>query len=143
MLEDGEEEQEEEEEEEGEEGEGPDFDAYELDNDIAPSSVIALKGDDDTILQRLMNLPEKQIKGTHLNEDDTKRRLKKYREANESEQGDSSLLDFFEKRAKLDIYVEEIGLDFDGIGKIIEASKIYIERVRGGLMGSLEDLLTI
>ena len=50
MLEDGEEEQEEEEEEEGEEGEGPDFDAYELDNDIAPSSVIALKGDDDTIL---------------------------------------------------------------------------------------------
>lgn len=92
--------------------------------------MIALKGNDETILERLMSLPEKKIKGTHLNEEDTKRRLKKYRENNESKEGDSSLLDFFNKRAKLDLHVEEIGLDFEGVGKIIEASKIYIERVR-------------
>lgn len=89
-----------------------------------------------------MNLPEKQIKGTHLNEEDTKRRLKKYRDANESEQGDPSLLDFFETRAKLDLQIEEIGLDFDGIGKIIEASKIYIERVSDFLNISQGDRLT-
>ena len=65
----------EEEDEEPEEGEEKNFDKYIPDEAIFPSSVIVLKGDDDYLIQRVKELPEDKISGTHYNYNDMVRRL--------------------------------------------------------------------
>jgi len=85
----------EEEEEELQEGEKKTFQGYIPDELIYPSHVLLLKGEDQEIINRMKNLPENEIQNTHYNEADMKRRLKKYREDNNSVIAEPSVQQFF------------------------------------------------
>ena len=60
-----------------------------------PSSVILLQQDDSFLVDRVKNLDEEVVAGTHYNLADMKRRLKKYRNVNESKVAEKNVLDFF------------------------------------------------
>ena len=62
---------------------------------IFPSSVILLQQNDDYLINRVKNLDEDIVAGTHYNLKDMKRRLKTYRDANESKVADKNVSDFF------------------------------------------------
>lgn len=74
----------EEEEPELEEGEEKSYDGFIPDPSIFPSHVIVLQGDDNDLIDRVKNLKESQLEGTHYNHADMVRRLKAYRLANNS-----------------------------------------------------------
>ena len=115
----------EEEDEEVEEGEEKSFDKYIPDQAIFPSSVIVFKGDDDFLINRVKQLPEDSINGTHYNNADMIRRLKQYRTANNSTIAEPSVQDFFIQKG-LQIFTIESDLPSD---KVLASLKIYIERV--------------
>lgn len=77
-------EEEEFEEEELEEGQEKSFEGYTKDDNIFPSSCIVLNGDDKFLMDRVRDLPESGITGTHYTAADMARRLKLYRTANNS-----------------------------------------------------------
>jgi adenylate kinase len=79
---------------EGEEP-NPDEETLILDHALLPKSVVIFKGDFDAIKQRVKELPEAAIQGTHYNESDMERRNKVYAETNLSEKGLYSVTDFF------------------------------------------------
>lgn len=85
----------EEDEPELEEGEEKSWEGYEIDQSISPDSIILLKAEDEFLINRIKNLPEKEIENTHYTEQDMKRRLKQYRIANNSTVGEPSICDFF------------------------------------------------
>lgn len=74
----------EEDEPELEEGEEKSYENYEPNKAIFPSSIIILKGDDDFLINRMKNMPENALIGTHYTNADMVRRLKVYRTANNS-----------------------------------------------------------
>ena len=74
----------EEEEEELEEGQEKSYDGYIIDKSIFATSCIVLKQEDQFFINRIKELPESQIAGTHYNLKDMKRRLDQYRKLNES-----------------------------------------------------------
>jgi len=78
-----------------EEGQEKSFDGYIIDKSIFPSSCIALKQEDKFLINRIRELSEDQIAGTHYTMTDMKRRLKKYREENESKVAEPSVQNFF------------------------------------------------
>ena len=49
-------------------------------------------------MNRVKELPEEKIAGTHYNQVDMVRRLKKYREANNSEIAEPAVQDFFTQK---------------------------------------------
>mmetsp|Transcript_16040 Transcript_16040/g.27045 ORF Transcript_16040/g.27045 Transcript_16040/m.27045 type:complete len:114 (+) Transcript_16040:1548-1889(+) len=69
----------EEEEPELEEGQEKSFEGYIIEPSIVPSSCIVLKQNDEFLIDRVRNLPESQIEGTHYNMEDMSRRIKVYR----------------------------------------------------------------
>jgi adenylate kinase len=73
------------------------FKGYVVDKSIFPSSVIVLEGDDQFLVDRMMQLPEKMIAGTHYNAEDMERRLEAYRLANNSSVAEPSVQDFFKE----------------------------------------------
>lgn len=85
----------EEEEPELEEGEKKSFEGYIKDPNIFPSSCIVLKQSDDFLINRVKKMKQKQVEGTHYNPMDMVRRLKTYRELNESQIAEPSVTDFF------------------------------------------------
>lgn len=74
----------EEEEQELEEGEEKDWSGYIKDKTIFPTSVIVFKQEDNFLINRVKNLKQEAVKGTHYNLTDMKRRLLAYRNANQS-----------------------------------------------------------
>jgi hypothetical protein len=50
-----------------------------------------LEGDNDYLMNRVKDLSEDQLEGTHYNYNDMTRRLKSYREANNSEVAEPSV----------------------------------------------------
>jgi hypothetical protein len=74
----------EEDEPELEEGEDKSYEGYINNPEIFPSSVIMLNADDEYLINRIKELPESYIAGTHNNYNDMVRRLKVYRTANNS-----------------------------------------------------------
>jgi adenylate kinase len=74
----------EEDEPELEEGQKKSFKGYIIEPSIVPSSTIVFNQEDKFLLSRVMNLSESEIAGTHYNVEDMKRRLKSYRDINES-----------------------------------------------------------
>lgn len=74
----------EEDEPELEEGEEKSYEGYINNPEIFPSSVIVLKADDDFLINRIKNLSEAEVEGTHFTYNDMIRRLKIYRTANNS-----------------------------------------------------------
>ena len=108
-----------------EEGEEKNWDGYEIDNTIAPSSVIVLTQDDSFLINRVKNLPDDVITGTHNNPKDLARRLKLYRECNESQIAEPSVQQFFKERNTQTFTKDAASSEeslFNGI-------KIYIERI--------------
>jgi adenylate kinase len=100
------------------------FAKYAPDKHLIPDSIILLNGDEKLISRRVKELPEKHIEGTHWNNSDLIRRNKLYREWNNSQIGDPSLVDFF-KKWEIDVMEENC---MDKEVKLIEAFKIFIER---------------
>ena len=68
-----------------------------------PEVVVSLEAPDDFLKQRVMNLPESTVAGTHNNEEGLLRRLTEFRAVNEE---DSTVLNYFDE---LEIHPEHIG----------------------------------
>jgi len=66
-----------------------------------PSNCIVLHGDDKDLIDRVRNLSEAKIEGTHYNATDMMRRLKDYRFNNNSEVAEPSVSDFFKDQGKI------------------------------------------
>ena len=94
-------------------------------HDILPNSVIKLENTpDDFLKQRLKNMAEFNLTGTHYTEEGMNRRLGLYKTSNESIKGDPSLTDFFTKNK-----VEVVCLDSKSSeGELIQKAKIFFER---------------
>jgi len=84
-------EEEDDEEEELEEGQEKDFSNYSKNPDIFPKSCILMTGSDSALIDRVKELPEEAIEGTHYNFDDMTRRLKGYRSSNNSQVAEPSV----------------------------------------------------
>ncbi len=89
----------EQEEEPLEEGQEKSFEGYIIDNPIFPSSCIGLQQDDKFLINRIRELSEAQIAGTHYTMADMKRRLKTYRLENESRVAEPSVQQFFSEHS--------------------------------------------
>lgn len=106
----------------------PSDDKLTLDKALFPENIILLREPSsqkqDFLLQRVKNLPEEQIAGSHYTEQGMNRRLARYREANASDKGDPAVQDFFARNGvevfSVDCSKEEI--------EAFESVRIYIER---------------
>ena len=70
-------------------------------------------------------MPEEKVTGTHWNEECMARRLKSYKDANNSETGEPAVQDFF-RQQKIEVFTENAESAEE---KNMEAFKIYIERL--------------
>lgn len=70
---------------------------------MMPQLIISLDASDDFLRQRVMNLPEKVVVGTHNTEDGLIRRLAEYRAVNTD---DDTVLNYFDE---LELHPEHIG----------------------------------
>lgn len=86
-----------EDEEEGDEDKTP------FDSTIMPQFIICLEAPDDFLKQRIMNLPEAVVSGTHNTEKELMRRLGDYRSVNTEEE---TVLNYFDE---LEFTAEKIG----------------------------------
>jgi adenylate kinase len=111
-----------------EEGKEKSYAGYVIRQDIFPKSCILFDSQSDEQLMRRIkdNLPEWQVKGTHYNAEDMKRRIKAYRVANNSQVAEPPLKQFFEENG-IQLHTE---LDCCGTpqDQILRSLKIYIER---------------
>lgn len=96
-----------------------------LNKEILPNNVIILEGGSDKFLKnRIKEMSEEKLNGTHYNEESMNRRLLSYHTKNESEKGDLSLNDFFEQNG-----VESSILNCtNSEGELINKMKIFFER---------------
>lgn len=83
---------------EPEEGEKKDFSKHVPNAEIYPKSCILLTGSNEDLINRVKELPEEEIEGTHYNAKDMNRRLKAYDIANKSEVAEPSVHAFFEEK---------------------------------------------
>lgn len=111
--------------EENDNQENIDFEKYELNTKIAPTSVIILKAEDAFLKQRVKELTEDKVVGTHFTEDGMNRRLKIYKDINNTEAGHQTVLDLFKERG-INVFVEEASKNEKAL---FESMKIYVERV--------------
>ena len=81
-------------------------------------------GENDFLKQRVKELPQEVVEGTHWNDADMDRRLKEYRELNSSEVGDPALIDFF-KKYEIGTFEKKADEEEE---QVMEAFKIFIER---------------
>jgi len=70
---------------------------------LMPELVVSLDAGDDFLRQRVMNLPESVVVGTHLTEDGLTRRLMDYRTVNTD---DETVLNYFDE---LEVHPQHIG----------------------------------
>jgi len=107
------------------EGEEKSWDEFIIDDTIAPTSCIVLKQQEQFLIDRVKNLPEAVVAGTHYNVADTKRRFRAYQKANLSDVADPSVQDFFRSN-QVQIFAKDCALDSEAV---MNSMKIYIERV--------------
>lgn len=93
--------------------------------EILPNNVILLKGDsDERLMDRFRNKKEEELINTHYNLVDMKRRLKEYKDNNESVYGELACIDFFQLQN-----IKKLELDCFKMPKEIQESvKVFIER---------------
>jgi adenylate kinase len=108
-------------EEEGEKS----YEGFIPDESIFPSSAIYLSGEDAKLNERIKNLPEEKVEGTHYNALGMKRRLLDYRNYNDSKSGEPSVQDFFREQS-VEVFSENA---LNNNKKSLESFKIFIERV--------------
>lgn len=114
----------EEDEPELEEGQKKSFKGYVKEASIFPSSTIVFNQDDKFLLERVMNLSEEQIAGTHYNVKEMKRRLKAYRSINESKVAEPSVQAFFQGNS-VTLFERDAATEQESV---FNSLKIYIER---------------
>ena len=119
----------EEEEPELEEGQEKSWEGYIIDPSIFPDSCIVLKQTDEFLIDRVRNLPEESIVGSHYNMADMKRRLKIYREENQSKIAEPSAHDFYREH-NIQLFIKDAAIDNE---VVFNSIKIYIERVSASL----------
>lgn len=102
--------------------EEPDKSKMITDFSIFPQSVIEFYGTDEELINKVKELPEENIQGTHFNIDGMNRRFKEYRDYNFSPIGLPSVTDFFKENN-----VEVLSIHCSD-PYTLEASKIYMER---------------
>lgn len=90
-----------------------------------PEHVLLFQCSDEFLNQRIKNLKEEDIQGTHYNENDMKRRLEAYRKLNKEGTGQPIMLDFFREH-KIDVRVIKIE---NNQNKIFEQCRSFVERV--------------
>ena len=90
-------------EEDAEEEEGKDN----FDKNLIPQVVVCLDAEDSFLRERIMNLPENVVAGTHNTEEDFLRRLTLFRDINTD---DETVLNFFDE---VEIHPEKIGTPVD------------------------------
>ena len=95
------------------------YDNYETDH-IYPDSCLKLDLEDEKLKERVKELPEEKVANSHWNDADMDRRIKAFRDLNNSETDDPALTDFFASH-KTEIF------ESDGDDSL-EAFKVYIER---------------
>eukprot|EP00053_Salpingoeca_punica_P023012 m.215936 g.215936 ORF g.215936 m.215936 type:complete len:681 (+) comp44039_c0_seq1:53-2095(+) len=83
--------------------------------EILPEFVFDLEGSDDFLRERMMNLPEEQVEGTHNNEEEFNRRLSQYHNVNSE---DNTVLNFFDV---LEIHPKQIDVTV-GLGDVAWAA---------------------
>ena len=108
-----------------EEDQQKDWTPYLKDEDILPSSCIVLDGADEELIDRVRQLPESQIENTHYNEIDMKKRLKKYRLANNSEVAEPAVQDLLKEKG-VEVFKASCN---DPENDLLNSFKIFIERV--------------
>ncbi|PVD26309.1 hypothetical protein C0Q70_13980 [Pomacea canaliculata] len=102
-----------EDEEEGDEDKTP------FDNTIMPQFIICLEAPDDFLKQRIMNLPEAVVSGTHNTEKELMRRLSDYRSVNTEEETVLNYFDELEFTAeKIDVTKDNSAMMKDTVEKI-------------------------
>jgi len=106
------------------EGEKKKFDDYILDESISASSCIILKQTDDFLVDRVLNLGESAVEGTHYNAAAMKRRLQQYHEANESQIAEPSVQQFF-KEHQVPLFEKDASVPVE---QVMDSIKVYIER---------------
>ena len=84
-----------------------------------------MKQSTDFLLDRVKNLPEDIVAGTHYNMKDTKRRCLAYENFNQSKIAEPSVHDFFREHT-LQIFPKNCAL---GVTEVMNSFKIYIERI--------------
>lgn len=98
-----------------------------IDSRKVPEFVIMLESQHEFLENRIRELPEEQVEGTHYNEEGMSRRLKIYQKNNVSVGGSSVLAHFFEENG-----IEILTLKADQLNNndLFNAMRIFIERVR-------------
>ena len=84
-----------------------------------------MDGADEALIQRVRELPEDRISGTHYNEQDMRRRIKAYRTANNSIVAEPAVQDFFKQKG-IKFFKEDM---MTRTRDALNSFKIYIERV--------------
>ena len=107
-----------------EEGEKKDFSKHVPDMKIFPKSCILLTGSNTELIDRVKELSEEEITGTHYNAKDMQRRLMAYRTANNSEVAEPSVHRFFEEK-EMQIFTESMST---AVSEAFDSFEIYIER---------------
>ena len=108
-----------------EEGQKKSFEGFLEIEEIFPKSAIVLKQDDKFLIDRVKDLSEEQIAGTHYTVNDMKRRLKSYRTINESQVAEPSVQKFFREH-NIQLFQKDAA---GPTNMIFDSTKIYIERV--------------
>lgn len=108
-----------------EEGEEKSWEGFIKDESIFPSSCIVFKQQDNYLINRVKNLKQEQIVGTHYNLADMKRRIVKYKQANESEIAEPSVQAFYREQ-EIQVFEKDASLNKN---MVFDSIKIYIERV--------------
>jgi len=88
---------------EGAEEEGEDENVAQYHKLMMPQLIVSLDASDEFVRQRVMNLPESVVVGTHNTEDGLTRRLAEYRSVNTD---DDTVLNYFDE---LELHPEHIG----------------------------------
>jgi hypothetical protein len=92
-----------------------------------PANCIVLHGNDKDLIDRVRNLSESEIEGTHYNAKEMLSRLKAYRITNNSLVAEPAVQDFFKDEGKITLHkVDSFAMTSENA---LCSMKIYIERV--------------
>ncbi|EAS02125.2 Dpy-30 motif protein (macronuclear) [Tetrahymena thermophila SB210] len=94
-----------------------------IDDTLIPESVVFFQASDEFLKQRVKELPEEKVAGTHYNEEGMNRRLADYRKHNEQNTGEPILFDFFKQNQIDPLIINSQNHDnepFDNLRSFIE-----------------------
>jgi len=109
-----------------EEGENEDENRLDYDVRLMPELIVSLEATDEFLRERVINLPESSVIGTHNTEEGLTRRLTEYRRRNTD---DETVLNYFDE---LEIHPEKIDITRDESLRMKDTVQRIVNMVRGG-----------